>query len=112
MKKTCNLTCIALFILAMSLASSLQAQKKYGFEWLRPYMPYLKIKLIDKGIYRLDSAAMQAAGFSLVGLNPNRLQVFRDGVELPIFLQGATDNVFNANDYVAFYSKNLSLKKV
>ncbi len=105
MKKTCNLTCIALFILAMSLASSLQAQKKYGFEWLRPYMPYLKIKLIDKGIYRLDSVAMQAAGFNLVGLNPNRLQVFRDGVELPIFLQGATDNVFNATDYLAFYGE-------
>ncbi len=105
MKKTCNLISLFFILLALAVAPTLQAQKVYGFEWIRPYMPYLKIKLTEKGIYRLDSAALQAAGFNVFGLNPNRLQLFSAGVELPIFVEGASDNVLHANDFIAFYGE-------
>jgi hypothetical protein len=105
MKHRCiKLLCLIFSWLAFA-TTSLQAQKLYGYEWIRPYMPYLKIKLIEKGIYRLDSTSLQNSGFSLVGLNPNRLQLFRNGVEVRLYLQGAADNVFNQNDFLAFYGE-------
>src|ERR1043166_7877296 len=48
--------------------------------------------------------ALQQAGMPVNGIDPRRLQLFRNGQEQVVFVQGESDGVFNASDYVEFYA--------
>jgi hypothetical protein len=79
--------------------------QQYGFEWIRPYMPYYKMGIMQKGIYRLDSTRLANAGLNVGSFNPNRLQLFRDGQEQAIFVSGASDGVLNQTDFIEFFAE-------
>jgi len=90
-----------LFLLAfvLLLTSDLLAQKQYGFEWIRPYQPYYKIKLVREGIYRISASDLPA----WASQNPRKFQLFKDGVEQAIFVAGESDGVFGSGDFIEFY---------
>ncbi len=83
------------------LAPVAQAQKKYGFEWIRTYQPYLKFKIAQDGLYHIDSIALRAWG----NFDPRNVQCFFNGQEQPIYIQGESDGVFNANDFIELFAK-------
>lgn len=94
----------AFFALGLLWLNKAGAQP-FGFEWIRPYMPYYKINIAQAGVYRLDSLYLNNAGLTLSGVNPNRLQLFRDGKEVPIYVEGASDGVLNNSDFIEFYAE-------
>jgi hypothetical protein len=61
----------------------------------------------NDGIYRVDSTvlsnAMNAVGVSLSTINPKNLQLFHNGQEEYIFIEGEADNSFDGTDYLEFY---------
>jgi len=77
-----------------------KAQKTYGFEWIKTYQPYVKFNITKKGLYRIDSLAL----LSWNNKDPRKFQLFKNGVEQPIFIQGAADGVFNASDFIEIYA--------
>lgn len=81
----------------------------YGNEWINHTQKYLKIRITSEGIYRIDSTslsnALSAVGTSLSSIDPRNLQVFREGAEEYIYVQGESDGVFNTNDFVEFYAR-------
>jgi hypothetical protein len=85
------------------LAGYIATAQQYGNEWINYNQSYFKIKVVDKGIYRLSAAQLAAAGVPTSGINPRHLQIFAKGVEQPIFVQGESDNVLDATDYVEFW---------
>lgn len=90
------------FCLFFALGSNqLKAQKTYGFEWIRPYQPYYKFKVIEKGIYRIEASKLP----NLVGKNPQKIQLFCNGKEQALFVAGDIDNSFDNGDFVEFYAE-------
>lgn len=90
--------------LLVHLAVELQAQP-YGNEWINYAQPYYKIKIAQNGIYRIDSATLASAGIPVVSIDPRNLQLFHNGIESYIYVQGESDGRFNTGDYLEFYGE-------
>ncbi|MBI3509250.1 MAG: hypothetical protein HY064_01200 [Bacteroidetes bacterium] len=96
-----------LFILLFSVCSV--SAQTYGNEWINYSQKYLKVKIVWDGIYRIDSTTMAnavaATGNSLAAIDPRNFQVFYNGTEQYIWVEGDTDGVFNSGDYLEFFGK-------
>lgn len=85
------------------LVSNLIFAQKYGNEWINFNQDYYKIKIGKEGIYRIDSATLQSIGFPLGSVNPKNIQLWINGEEQPILVNGENDGSFNSGDYIEFY---------
>lgn len=63
----------------------------------------LKLGVKETGYYRVAQSDLVAAGLN-PGINPKKLQLFEDGIERPIIVQGEKDGQFDAGDWVEFYA--------
>jgi len=72
---------------------------KYGNEWIVPGRDYYKIRVSKDGFYKIDFNALKAAGMNgeIVG---SRLQLFRNGVEIPIAV--SANGQWSGNDFLTF----------
>jgi len=99
---------LLLFILLMFCASQVGAQR-FANDWIKPNQTYFKFKVLEEGIYRIDyftfTTALTNAGISLSSLKADKIQIFRLGEEIPIFVEGEADGELNINDYIEFYGK-------
>jgi hypothetical protein len=95
----------SLLILWLLLVSVCVSAQNFGFEWIRPYQPYYKIKVARTGVYRISQSTLAAAGISTINLNTFRFQLFRNGVEQPLYIQGDADGIFDGSDYLEFLGK-------
>ncbi len=81
--------------------------QNYGNEWIKPNQKYFKVKVAREGIYRLDFATLSTAmfqnGVDISTINPRKFQVFHNGNEIPIYLHGESDGIFNFEDFIEFY---------
>lgn len=93
-----------LLIVTLFSTSFLVAQP-YGNNWINYSQQYYKFKVSKTGIYRIDSTALDAAGIPISTINPQNIQVFAKGVEIPIYIEGEGDNVFNGTDFIEFYGE-------
>jgi hypothetical protein len=94
-----------LFMLLVPCVFGLFAQNKYGFEWIRNYQPYYKFKIATTGVYKFDSVSLAVNGINLAGIHPKRFQVFKNGIEQPVYIRGENDGVFNNDDFIEFYGE-------
>jgi hypothetical protein len=97
-----------LFLVLFLISSSPMFSQSYGNEWISPNQKYFKITLNNTGIYRIDyfnliSAATEMR-LDLSTVNPKKWQIFHNGVEIPIYVAGEQDNIFNSSDFIEFYS--------
>lgn len=74
----------------------------YGNEWINYSQSYYKFKVYEDGIYRIPVSALNAAGLP-TNVSGAHLQLFRDGVEQPIFV--STNAVLLGTDYILFYGQ-------
>jgi hypothetical protein len=93
--------CIGLVLLFLHFGATAQ----YGHEWIRPYQPYYKLKVVNTGVYRLDSALLASTGVLLSGIHSKRFQLYRNGVEQMIYVAGQNDGIFNQQDYIEFFGE-------
>ncbi len=77
-----------------------------GNEWINYAQTYYKIKIVQDGVYRIDSLALAGAGVPVSSIDPRNFQVFGRGQELRIFIKGENDGVFNVNDYIEFFAEH------
>jgi hypothetical protein len=80
-----------------------------------------KIAIAKDGVYKIDRSFLESLGISVSGLDPNTINIYGNGgallpeknfvfkaddlVKNAIHIQGESDGVFNANDYILFYGK-------
>ncbi len=81
----------------------LNAQNRFGNEWIRPSQKYLKFSVNQAGIYRVSYEDIKAADASFLQTKPANWQLFFRGQEVAIRVVGQQDGVFDAQDYVEFY---------
>jgi hypothetical protein len=82
---------------------------------------WYRLSVAEEGIYKLDCATLSAMGFDMESLNPNQIRIFGnvtgrlpeansetrpdDLRELALYVSGAGDGSFDADDYVLFYGQ-------
>jgi len=96
---------ILILVLFFSSRQRIQAQRKYGNEWINYSQTYYKIKVVQNGIYRLGYSDLQNAGINVSTLDPTHLQMFFRGAETAIYLSSGSKTSFNPGDYIEFYGQ-------
>lgn len=78
-------------------------------DWINFNNPYYKLSIIEDGIYRLDYDYLSEIDLNFNGIDPQKIKLYESGIEIPIYVSGQEDNVFNEGDYIEFYGqKNYS----
>ncbi len=71
--------------------------------WIDFNSPYLKISVIEDGIYRLSKENFTSLGIDVHSINPKTFQLFEKGKEIPILVEGQEDGTFDDNEFIEFY---------
>lgn len=79
----------------------LQAQNN---AWINYSQSYYQIKIGTEGIYRLNYSSLQNAAIPINSLDPRSFQLFARGQEIPIYIKGENDGVFDVTDFIEFYA--------
>ncbi len=77
-----------------------------GTQWTPP-SPSYKIVVDKDGVIQLSYTSLQAAGLPVNSLNPKSFRLYWMGQQIPIMVDGESDNVFNSTDRILFYGRNL-----
>ena len=70
--------------------------------WFNTSAKYIKLAIPNDGIYRITQIQLDSIYPSIVGVDPRTFQVFDRGNEIPIFVSGESDGVFDPADYLEF----------
>jgi len=89
-----------LFLLFLPILSKAQ-----NYNWITPNKDYLKLYVIDDGIYRINKSDFINAGVNPNTIDPRTVKVFYNGNQIPIFFYGESDGIFNDTDYFDFYGQ-------
>ena len=91
-----------LFVILVFASSKLFSQN-YGNEWINFDLKYVKINLSAEGIYKINFDDVNSKNLFSGNLNPNNFQLFNKGVEVPLYITGSQDGLFNQGDIIYFY---------
>ena len=74
----------------------------YGNDWYDPALPWVKIKVVEDGIYRISALDLQNSGVNLGTIDPNTIHMYYRNEEVPIHVQQSGGQLL---DYVEFYGR-------
>ncbi len=94
-----RLLILTLFAVSLMLSDSLAQD----FSWITPNKDYFKLFVVEDAMYRISRSDFSNAGINTSLIDPRTLKVYNKGVQMPVFVQGESDGVFDATDYVDFY---------
>lgn len=98
-RNKCYITWLFMFLLSSAIA------QPYGNEWIDANQRYFKIKIGEDGIYRITQPELAANGFPVTIVDPRRIQLFHQGQEVAIQVEGQIDGSFDSSDYLEFYAQ-------
>ncbi len=93
---------IVLFIVLFPISISAQT---FGNEWINYSQNYYKIKIAQNGVYRISPGTLASAGIPIGSIDPHNYQIFNNGVEQKIYVEGESNGTFNTNGFIEFYAQ-------
>ena len=86
--------------------------------WLKPHpaertlYPFqandvYKIVTNKEGIYQITYSDLASAGINPADINPLNIHISNKGYEIPIYVKGEDDSIFNNDDYIEFFAKRI-----
>lgn len=94
----------ALLFLALAVSAVVTKAQPFGNEWITYDQPYWMFKVASDGFRRIDSTALANAGLPLATLDPRGLQLYARGRQVPLYVHGEEDGMFNNGDYIEFWA--------
>jgi hypothetical protein len=73
-------------------------------EWIDYTKIHYKISTKRDGIYRIGYNELLSYGINPSDVNPKTLKIFRQGKQIPIYVEGENDLSFDENDFIEFWS--------
>ncbi len=95
---------LSLFLICMAFNTNSFAQF-LGNEWINYSQQYYKFPVTRTAIYHIDSTVLATAGIPLSSFDARNIQLFFRGTEIPIHIEGETDGVINATDFIEFFGE-------
>jgi hypothetical protein len=65
----------------------------------------VKFQIDEDGIYRVTYQNLSDAGVNVSAINPKNFKLYYQGTQIPIYVYGEADGVFNDTDYIEFYAQ-------
>jgi hypothetical protein len=59
----------------------------------------------EDGIYRISGKTLADSGIVLKNVDPRTFRLYNRQKEVPIYINGESDGIFNSNDYIEFFGK-------
>jgi hypothetical protein len=78
-------------------------------QWSPPENAY-KISVLEDGFYTLTYNELQTAGLPVGTLDPRTFQIYSQGEEIAIKVDGEGDGVFNTDDAITFFGESIQNK--
>lgn len=72
--------------------------------WIDYSQEYIKFPVASDGIYRVYGSNLSAQGIDLSKLSHTQLKLFRDGIQVPIYVKSSMNIGFALDDYIEFYA--------
>lgn len=76
-----------------------------NYNWITPNKSYLKLYVIEDGMYRLTKSDFVNAGINTSTIDPRTVKVYYKGNQIPIYFFGEQNGVFDDTDYLDFYGQ-------
>jgi hypothetical protein len=76
-----------------------------NYNWITPNQAYLKMYVVDDGIYRINKIDFTNAGVNTGTIDPRTVKVYYKGNQVPVFFNGEQDGVFDDTDFFDFYGQ-------
>lgn len=94
-----------ILLLTTIISWSTPFAQTFGNEWIDYSQSYYAIKIVDDGIYRIDSTALADAGIPLASIASENFQLFGKESELPLHIVDGGDSSIDGGDYILFYAQ-------
>ncbi len=91
---------ILLFLFVFTVLKA--GAQTYNNEWIDYSKTYYKLKVAVSGMYRINQPVL--AGIGLAGADVNNFQLWRNGVEIPIYTS-VQAGVLGTSDYIEFWGE-------
>lgn len=95
-----NRTCIIIYFLVIVLFSSFASTVNASSN--------VKIVIDTDGIYSISYNDLQNAGLDLSSIDPLTIKITNHGIEIPVYIYGEEDGVFDSTDFMLFYGIAIS----
>lgn len=82
--------------------SSVSLSQNLGNEWINFGQQYFKINVAQTGICRITQTQLAGFGVPVSSFNPQNVQVFFRGREIPVYIKGESQGLF---EYIEFYAQ-------
>lgn len=97
-------------LLLVFLNANISAQMNgvYGNEWINFTQKYFKIKVSKDAIYVIGYNDFISAGLAaqeVANINPNNIQLFYRGIEIPIYVSAQGKAQMNNTDWIEFFGQ-------
>ncbi|MBI9066441.1 MAG: hypothetical protein JEZ09_04045 [Salinivirgaceae bacterium] len=92
---------IAVVFALISVQNYTQAQS-YGNEWINLNQSYYRFSIPHSGIYRVTGEELQNSGIMLGNFNPQNVQLFYKGEEIPCYIEGESQGLIT---FIEFYAE-------
>lgn len=81
------------------------AQEHYGNEWIDYKQTYLRIPVVETGIYKITAADLSRTGVPVDSILTSGIQLFEHGIEVPIEVSGESSGRLGRDGYIVFSGK-------
>ncbi|MDG1330789.1 MAG: C25 family cysteine peptidase [Crocinitomicaceae bacterium] len=95
---------ILLLLLSIFTWSAPYAQT-FGNEWIDYSQSYYQIKIVEDGVYSIDSAALANAGVPIGSISSENFQLFGREKEIPLHIEDGGDSSIDGGDYILFFAQ-------
>jgi hypothetical protein len=95
----------SVFCFLVFIVLTIKVKGQFGNEWINENNVIFKVTIKEKGIYRLGYNELKIAGFPVETSKPKTFQLLHHGTQVPIYIFGEEDNVFDGQDYIEFYAE-------
>lgn len=94
-----------ILLLLFSFITSEAFSQVFGNEWINYSQSYYSIKIVNDGVYRIDSLALANAGIPVGSIASENFQLFGREKEIPIHIQDGGDSSLDGTDYILFFGQ-------
>jgi len=94
----------SILILFILIHLGLQSFGQLSNEWFDSSQRYFTFKIGQNGVYRLNYNTLSSHGIPVDDINPKNIQIFKNGEEQYLYVNGQEDNSFDADDFIEFYA--------
>jgi hypothetical protein len=99
-----SLRLCGLILLTFALTPFLSFSQ-YTNSWINYSQPYYKFPILQDGVYRITYTALVSSGIPAASIDPDNIQMFGRGQEIPIYVVGGQDGSLDSADYIEFHAQ-------